>query len=144
MSSDVAGERLREAVDLVDERRKEEGAERGQPSEREQHRDRGRRPAALHAVALEPVDRWVERQREEDRDQDPREDVPRDPDDLEQERDRDRDPEHRKDRRGPEPDKALLHVKEDHGRVGRLGDRGPSGRRGSNPRDWVGNPGLYH
>ena len=55
--------------------------------------------------------RGVQRKRKEDRDQDPGENLARDPDDVEQERNRDRDPEHRKDRGGPEADNSLLHVK---------------------------------
>ena len=41
-------------------------------------------PRRVMPVALEPVDGGVQREREEDRDQDPGEDLARDPDDLEQ------------------------------------------------------------
>ena len=107
---DVAGERVGEAVHLADERRDEERRQGRDRCESEQQRDGGRRPALLHALSLEPVDGRVEGEREEHRDQDPDDDVPRDPDDLEQQPDGDRDPEDREDRRGPEADDALLHA----------------------------------
>ena len=107
---DVAGERVREAVHLADERRDEERRQGGDRCESEQQRDGGRQPALLHSLSLEPVDGRVEGEREEHRDQDPDDDVPRDPDDLEQQPHGDRNPQDRQDRRGPEPDDALLHA----------------------------------
>ena len=109
---DVAGQRLREAVHLVDERRDEERAQRGQ-----------RRASVSSTVIAVAAPRrftpWRWNQSTAGLRASVRktairihvDDVPRDPDDLEQERDRDRDPEHRKDRRGPEPDEALLHAR---------------------------------
>ena len=79
------------------------------PEEHEDDGDaRGHAPAR-EAVALEPLDRRVQREREEDRDQDPGEDLARDPQHLEQQDDPDRDPEQRKDRGRPKADNALLH-----------------------------------
>ena len=49
--------------------------------------DRERAPQA--GPVLDERDERIEREREEDRDQDPRDHVPRDPDHLEQDRDRD-------------------------------------------------------
>ena len=107
---DVAGERVGEAVHLADERRDEERRQGRDRCECEQQRDGSRWPALLQALSLEPVDGRVEGERKEHRDQDPDNDVPRDPNDLEQQPDGDRNPEDREDRRGPEADDALLHA----------------------------------
>jgi hypothetical protein len=55
----------------------------------------------------------VERKRQEERDHDPRQDVPRDPDHLEYDGDGDDRPEQRQDRAQLEPDQALR----DHGTI---------------------------
>ncbi len=72
---DVVGDLAREAVDLVDERRNEGGGEPGDDGEREHEDDACRRSASRHAVRLEPTDGRVEREREEERDQEPAHDV---------------------------------------------------------------------
>ena len=65
-----------ELLDLVDERRDEERPERSEGREREQEHEH-RRQAPPQPALLEELDRRVEREREEERDQDPRDDVPR-------------------------------------------------------------------
>ena len=106
---DVIRKCLREPIHLADERRDEEEPEEREAGEHEDGRDPGCKPSAANAVVLEPVDGGVHREREEDRDQNPGENLARDPDELEHEKDPDRDPEQRKDRRGPKADNALLH-----------------------------------
>src|SRR4029453_6911976 len=89
------------------ERGHEREADRDDEPDREQERHGRGCPTALQAVALEPVARRVEREREKRRDQDPGQDVPRDPDDLQGNRDGDHGRQQRQDRPKPEPDQAL-------------------------------------
>ena len=56
---------------------------RSAAGEHEDGRDPGCQPTAANPVVLEPIDRGVHREREEDRDQDPGENLARDPDELE-------------------------------------------------------------
>src|SRR6266480_5067348 len=80
---DVARELVDELVELVDEGRDDREADRDEERDREQVGERGRPAAARDAVSHEPFDRRVERERQEDRDQNPGQDVPGDPDHLE-------------------------------------------------------------
>ena len=118
----VVGQLVHELVGLVDERRDEREADPDEEPDRQHVRQRSRIPAARDPVPLEPVHGRVEREREEGRDHDPREDVPRDPDHLERERDGDHDPEHGQDRPGPKADEAFRdHADQHRERAGRLG-----------------------
>ena len=103
----VVGQLLDEVVHLVDERRDEQVADQGQEPEGEQERDRGGGPPSLEPVPLEPLDGGVQSQGQEQRDQDPRQYVARDPDHLEQDRDRDDRREQRQHGPQPEADEAL-------------------------------------
>ena len=107
---DVLRQLVHEAVDLVDERRDEERADADDDRDHDQEREPGGEAAVVDAVPLEELDRRVQRKREEERDDDPREHLARDPHDLEHDGDRDRDPEHGEHGRDPESDQALLHV----------------------------------
>ena len=104
---------VREAVHLVDERRDDKRGEPADGGERNEERDPGGEPTALDAVPLHPLDRRVERECEEERDQEPAEDVPRDPEDVEDDADRQDDAEDREDRARPEVDDPVdSHVGE--------------------------------
>ena len=105
----VVGESANEAVGLVDERGDEQSRESDERTEGEDEGHPRRGPSPTEAVTLEPFDERVEREREEERDQKPGENLPRDPDQLEQQHDRDRERQDGKNRRGAEADNALLH-----------------------------------
>jgi len=64
-------------------------------------------PRLIRPRLLDPADERIEREREEERDHDPREHVACDPDDLERDRNRDRDHQEAEDRAGPQIDNAL-------------------------------------
>ena len=104
---DVVGGLVHELVHLVDERRNEQEPDRDEESEREQRGHSDGAAALGQAVPLEPVDCRVQREREEERDQHPREDVPGDPDHLEDDRHRDDRRQQGEDRPQPEADQAL-------------------------------------
>ena len=106
---DVVRDLVDELVRLVDERRDEECGDPDDPGQDDQVRRTGREATALQAVALEQLDERVHREREEDRDQDPRDHVPRYPDHLEHHADRDHDPEDGEDRSRREVDEPLPH-----------------------------------
>jgi hypothetical protein len=105
---DVARQRLDEVVHLVDERRDERVADRGDRDQGECVRDPRGAGSALHAPAHEPFDRRVERQREKDRDQDPRDHLPRDRDDHKERPGRDHEPDHSEHGAHAEADHAFL------------------------------------
>ena len=104
---DVGGNLVREAVNLVDERRYEQRREAGDDGQCEHGDDARREPAPRHAVGLQPADRRVEGEREEERDQEPAHDVARHPQDVEHDADEDQDPQHGEDRPRLERDDAL-------------------------------------
>ena len=103
----VVRELVDELVHLVDQRRDEREPDRDEEGEREEVRERGGGDASLDPVTLEPADRGVQRQGQEDRDHHPGEDVPGDPDDLEDDRDGDDRPQQGQDRPQLEPDDSL-------------------------------------
>ncbi len=74
-----------EVVHLIDERRDEEQCDPDGGAKRHEVDDPRRDPATLDAP-LEAVNRGIEGEREEEGDEDPREDVACDPDDLEHDR----------------------------------------------------------
>ena len=77
-------------------------------------------PRRLDASFLEPVDRGAERDGEEERDENPRQDLPRDEDHLEERPRRQDDPEHDEDRPHREPDRPFGdHGSKHRARVGR-------------------------
>ena len=113
---DVVGGLVDEGVHLVDERRDEQGS---QPDDAERDAEVGdpdRGAAAVDAVALEPFDGRVQREREEERDEDPRQHVPRDPDDLEHGRNGEHDPDDGKDGPRRKVDDPLEHGASINGR----------------------------
>jgi hypothetical protein len=89
---DVAGHRVAELVDLVHQCRDEECDE---PDDREEGGDahEGHGVGALDLPRDEPLDRRVQGEREEDRDDDPRQHAAREPDHLQHDRDAQDDPE---------------------------------------------------
>ena len=82
-------------------------ADRGDERERGTYVTPAAAPRRFEPVALEPLHRRVERQRQEERDQDPRQHVAGDPDHLEDDRDRDDDSEQRQHGPRPEADEPL-------------------------------------
>ena len=72
---DVVRHGVDEVRHLRDERRDDEEADRGEDEQREEEHE-ARRPQAAHAALLEPLDGGVERCGEQNRDEDPRQDVP--------------------------------------------------------------------
>ncbi len=106
---DVVGDLVDQFGHLVDDRRHEE---RSDPRERGQHEQEGHargQPAPLNPVTLEEVDRRVHRQREEERDQNPDNYVPRDHDHLEHDGHGDDRAEHDQDRAHGKADEPLRH-----------------------------------
>ena len=104
---DVVRKLVDEVVDLADECRHERVSDRREEDEGEEVRDRRRPAAARDAVALEPFDGRVQRQRQEEGDEYPGEDVAGDPDHLQHHRHGDDRPENGQDRPQPKADQAL-------------------------------------
>ena len=98
-----------ELLDLADERRDQERTECGEREQREQEDDQGR-DSAPEPAALEELDGGVEREREEERDQDPGDDVPCEEEERDDRRGGEDDPEDDEDRPGTERDEAFLGV----------------------------------
>ena len=103
----VVRERLNEAVHLVDELRNERRTDREDHDEHDQIGERDCRSALQVPAALDPADERVEGKREEQRDDDPRDHVARDPDHLEHECDGYDDQQDPKDRARAQIDHAL-------------------------------------
>jgi hypothetical protein len=106
---DVARHGVDEVVHLRDEGRDERGAEPADPDRQQQVRDADREAPPPDPAAHQEVDERVERDGEEERDHDPREHLPREPDHLQQRRNREHDPEHGEDRPCAEADDPLIH-----------------------------------
>ena len=104
----VVGERLDEAVHLVDQPREERCAERDDRGDHYQVGERDRQPPPEMRPALQPVDERVEGEREEERDDEPRDHAAHDPDHLGDDRDRGDDEEDPEDRARTEVDDTLF------------------------------------
>ena len=133
---DVAGHGVDEVVHLRDDRRDDRGAERHDPQDRADEDDRDGGSSAGDAALLHPVDRRVQRGREEHRDEDPDQDAARHQDDLDHHDGREDDSEHDEDRARAEADETLLHRREPtEGRGRPSREHEQSGWRESNPRN---------
>ena len=117
---DVVGDLVHEVVHLVDERRDEHVRDQGERGEHEHVDDPDRPAAPLDPPPVEPVDERVEREREEDCDQDPGEDLLGDQNDLDQDPDGQDEAEHTKDgARRHTNDPLRITLQQDRGTVGR-------------------------
>src|SRR5919109_783426 len=110
----VVGDLVREVVHLVDQRRDEQPADQRDSDQRGDEDDPGRDTTPLDA-SLEPVNGGGQRERQEQRDEDPGEDMPRDPEDLQGDERDDEDRDDHENRPGPEMDPAValrrLHLR---------------------------------
>jgi hypothetical protein len=104
----VVGELVREPRRLVDQGRDEERTAGHDHADHEQEGDAGSRSSVAQATTLERLDGWIQRHGQEDGDQDPGQDLPRNPRDVEQEEEPERDPEHGEDRRRAKADDPLF------------------------------------
>ena len=116
---DVARHRVDELVHVVDQSRKEQGADRNNRCENEQTCDAGCEPPTTHPATLKQLDKRIDRHREEDGDQDPDDHVPGDRNDAKQRPDADDQPKNSQDRADAEMDDALRQRGKDRVRVGR-------------------------
>ena len=118
---DVVGHVVREVVDLVDERWDEKPADQRDCGQR-RDRDHASCRTPTAELPLQLVDGRIERQRQEERDKDPREDVPRDPEDLQRDEGGDEQADDEQDRARSKVDEALLlgrHGLQHRCRIGR-------------------------
>ena len=106
---DVVGDLADELAYLMNDCRHEQGPDHRERRQDQHISDRSGEAAPADSVALEELDRRVHRQREEQRDQDPRDHVPRDPDHLEDDGNGDDRTEHGQDRAHGKADEPLGH-----------------------------------
>ena len=105
---DVGRHGVDEVVHLRDDRRHDRRRQAGDHEDRTDERDPDREAAAPDAVRQQPLDRGVQRQREEHRDADPDQDALRRLDDPDHHDGGEDDPEHDEDRARAEVDEPLL------------------------------------
>jgi hypothetical protein len=96
-------------VDLVGRRRDERGRDTRGEEQRREVRDRDRGAAAADAAGAQPLDRRIEREGKKQRYDDPRDHLPRDPDDVEPDPDGQQHDQDGQDRPGAEVDEPLWH-----------------------------------
>ena len=106
---DVVGDLADELAHLVDDRRYKKGSDRRERRQHEDVRNARGETTPLDSVPLEELDRRIHRQREEERDQDPDNHVPGDPDHLEHDRHGDDRAEHGQNRAHGKADEPLGH-----------------------------------